>query len=117
MTFYTVRGEEGGEKHGILDSRWSFFRVFSVVLVKTFFYVPGELSQPHVEKLVNPIVKGLITHLARLSLAFSHALNNVTSTTNPVYLVLLESFSTPLNKLRRLKIAKLSPKSSSAGLS
>ena len=101
LTFDTVGGEEGREKHGILDSRWSFFTVLPVNLVKTIFYISGTLPQPSGEKMIELIIEGLATFLARLSLAFSHALNSVTITTNPIYLVQLVDFPTPPSKLSR----------------
>ena len=52
--------------------------VFPEILIKIFFYVTGEFSQPDGEKPLNPIVKGLIAFFTRLSLAFSHVLDKVT---------------------------------------
>ena len=107
LTFDTMGGEECLEKHSILDSRWSFLTVLPVNFVKTFFYISGTLPQLSGEKMIELVIEGLATFLARLSLAFSHALNSVMIATNPIYLVQLVGFSTPTNEFIRLKILTL----------
>ena len=77
LTFNTVGGEEEIGEHGIFNSMWSFFTVFSVNLIVTLFHIFSTLSQPLGEKMVKLIIEGLMTFITRRCLAFSHALDNL----------------------------------------
>ena len=63
LTCDTVRGEEASKERGILDSRWSFFTVYTEVLIITFFDVSSELSQLPGEKSLFLLVLGILLQI------------------------------------------------------
>ena len=56
LTFYTVRGEEVSNEHGLLNGRGGCFMVNHKINIKPFLDVPGDFSQPTGEKSLHSLV-------------------------------------------------------------